>query len=171
MSLQAIAAEFIGQREIPENKGFEDKDFHKLMQRTGWRKPLAWCAYFVKACLLVAKERGEVYADLVSPSAVSTYNAYRKAGRVYAVSPRPGDLVVWQKYANGKPTQYGHIGVVADPRPIAASEGVDGFWTIEGNTDESGSREGDCVAYKLRKLSYAKKANGLVLLGFCRTGM
>jgi len=170
MSLQAIASEYIGQEELPgANVGFKDKDFHAAMKQVGWRKGLAWCAYFVMRAIRTAHERGEVYANLVSPSAVATYNAYKRAGRVIRV-PKPGSLAVWQNYKGGMAQSTGHIGIVADPRPVAGSA-VDVFWSIEGNTNEAGGREGDCVALKTRPLSFAKKTNGLVLLGFCDTEM
>ena len=169
MSLQAIASEYVGQKEIPGNAGFVDPLFQRAMQLVEWKKGQAWCAYFVRLCLRTAHDRGEVYADLVSPSAVATYNAYRKAGRAIRV-PKPGSLAVWQNYKGMMPQATGHIGIVADPRPVAGSA-VDVFWSIEGNTNEAGGREGDCVALKTRPLSFAKKTNGLVLLGFCDTEM
>jgi hypothetical protein len=170
MTLQQIAESFIGQKEIPDNQGFTDPAFQKLMKRTGWRKPLAWCAYFVKACMITAKDAGITFVDMVSPSAVSTFNAYKRAGRVYFNNPLPGDLAVWQKYANGKPTQFGHIAIITGPRPVVGST-VGLFPTVDGNTDEAGTREGDCVARKERPLTFVKRTNGLVLLGFCKTGM
>lgn len=170
MTLHEAAATFIGQEEIPENQGFRDPTFHALMKRVGWYKPLAWCAFFVKACFAVCSDAGVALVNLVSPSAVKTFRAYEKAGRTYKTEPIPGDLAVWQKYKNGKPTPFGHIGVVA-PLPEKVKESYLPFACIEGNTDEAGGREGDQVALKIRSRSFAKKINGLVLLGFCKTAL
>ena len=38
--------------------------------------------------------------------------------------------------------------------------------TVEGNTNDDGSREGYMVAEKQRKIDFDVKQNGLVLMGF-----
>lgn len=170
MRLNEIARRFIGQMEVGQNDGFKDPAFLALMLRTGWRKGLYWCAFFVKACVITAMDEGIRFVDLISPSAVQTWNFFRKAGRTYQGIPTPGDLAVWQHYDAGRPTSQGHIGIVEDPQPVVGAT-VNVFHCIEGNGSVAGSRNGDRVALKERRIDYSKKQHGLVLLGFCKTNL
>ena len=69
-------------------------------------------------------------------------------------------LLIWQKYKNGVATAYGHAAIVE-------------YWnesfvfTVDGNTNDKGGREGYIVADdKKRSRSFTKRKNGLVLKGF-----
>lgn len=57
----------------------------------------------------------------------------------------------------------GHIGIVATVSPNGGH-----FTAIEGNTNEAGGREGDCVAEKTRRIEWLSRPSGLNLLGFVR---
>ena len=47
----SYAKEFVGQEEIPGNKGFKDKDFDALMRHfTTFKNGHAWCVYFCWLC-------------------------------------------------------------------------------------------------------------------------
>jgi hypothetical protein len=72
--------------------------------------------------------------------------------------PMSGALVVWKRYKDGKATWQGHVGIVSKVNPDGS------FYSIEGNTNSAGSREGDSVQEKLRKP--VKTDNGLNILGF-----
>ncbi|MDH3323727.1 MAG: hypothetical protein OEM04_12095, partial [Flavobacteriaceae bacterium] len=47
----SYAKEFVGQEEIPGNKGFKNKDFDALMRHfTTFKNGHAWCVYFCWLC-------------------------------------------------------------------------------------------------------------------------
>jgi len=115
----------------------------------GWSKGQPWCAYFVK--LIVAESGGKV--EGLTGGAVNSWKS--RQGKPTA---DVGDLVYWQNYKDGKPLWSGHAGIVIRPYK-------DYFVTIEGNTNDDGSREGVEVAIHVRRYDFANN-NGLRLLGF-----
>lgn len=155
------AKKYIGKREEPNNSGFKDKEFEKRMSEVGWQKGHAWCCYF---CELVWKE---AYNDdkktvaeinkLFNASATATYKNFELSNNwILSNKPVPGALAVWRQGVDWR----GHIGIV--------TELVDKntFRTIEGNTNDSGGREGIEVARKMRFLNQPFKPKGLNLVGF-----
>ena len=150
----AIAEKYLGKREKPNNMGFEDAEFEKRMQEVGFHKGQAWCSYFAE---LVWKEAGQDVKPF-SAGAFQTYLNYEKAGRKGSAVPELGALVVWRSIKNNVPQWTGHIGIVTEV-------GTDYFRTIEGNTNDEGSREGIKVARKKRKYLW-KVSSGLQLVGF-----
>lgn len=156
-SLAAIARQFVGQRERPGNTGWLDADFEADMVRMGWKRGQAWCAYFVRLCVRL----GIGLVDKTSPSAVTTYRNYLKAG-LAGPEPRVDSIACWQHWKGGKATVFGHVAIVEKVDPVMRTMSC-----IEGNTDGSGGREGDGVYRKTRYTYPRPTANGLVLLGFC----
>lgn len=160
-----IAQSNLGQEEIRGNLGFKDKRFQEHMENTGWEKGQAWCAYFGE---LVWKQAYSVQNSLIVPeldklfsgSAVTTFNNFKRAGWTVHQSstPKPGSLVIWQKHIKSKPHWSGHLGIFERLQNSL-------FKSIEGNTNDDGSREGYEVARRTRPFNY-KGQNGLVLLGF-----
>jgi LysM repeat protein len=55
--------------------------------------------------------------------------------------PRPGDLVFWSYGANG-PGLASHVGIVVSPGTSS------GFWTIQGDTTDTESGDGNCCRRK-----------------------
>jgi hypothetical protein len=152
----------VGQEEIRGNLGFKEERFQELMEAMGWEKGQAWCAYFGELVwkLAYSRQNGLFVSrldKLFSASAVTTFKNFKKAGWPVHTgkNPKPGSLVVWQTYKNGKKYWTGHVGIYVE-KP---------FRTIEGNTNNDGSREGYKVAEKTRTFNYGSKS-GLVLLGF-----
>lgn len=97
----------------------------------------AWCAAFVSACFKLAKiETGPKSGR----ARVANWYQWAKENNLLVEneSPRRGDL--WG-YVNSDGT--GHIGIVTNKRAPYV-------FTIEGNTNESGSREGTAVLRKQR---------------------
>ncbi len=160
------AIKYIGQKEQQGNVFDPSSDFGKKLHAVGQKDGEAWCCYW---CEMVLKETyPEKFKDLdklFSASAVQTYKNFTHPinGKGYSENhiPEVGNLVIWQKYENGKPTWKGHAGIVT--KVISTWE----FDSIEGNTNEAGSREGNTVAIKQRKV-LAKVDNGLKVLGFIR---
>lgn len=158
----AIAASYIGQLEIKPNKGFADQAFGLKLKQVGFYVSAPWCAFFTKLVY------GEAYYDVkflhqavakhCTGGALDTLRRNENAG-VFSIgeTPKPGAIVIWRM---GKGTS-GHVGIV---------ESVDlannTMTTIEGNTNASGSREGDRVARKLRTITRPFQANGLNVEGY-----
>lgn len=158
------ATKYIGIKEKPNNYGFYDEEFDKKMELVGFNSGESWCALFAE---LVWKEAYSQYNSfmvaildkLFSDSAVKTFSNFSKSS-MFTIGkvPEIGSLVVWQKYLNGEKSWQGHIGIFT---------GMIGgkMLTIEGNTNDNGSREGDGVYKKTREINYFND-NGLRLLGF-----
>jgi hypothetical protein len=146
---------YVGQMEKPGNSGFKDPSFEKEMVAAGWLKGDPWCATFQK---MVFRKlfTGDLLAAVnhqFNASAKQTADRVKAAG-VFETGtvPEPGAVVLFL-HGHG-PT--GHAGMV---------ETVD-FKTntmhcIEGNTNASGSREGNIVASKPRTITRAFSADGL----------
>ena len=161
MKPEEIAKKYIGQTEIPGNKGFNNADFEAKMKAVGFQPTHAWCCYFAE---LVFKEAfPEKFKDLdklFSASTVQTFNNFKKANYVISDVPVKGYLVIWQNQKDGVPQSTGHAGIVTDVYNKEL------FKSIEGNTNDQGGREGYIVAEKLRKVK--KVQNGLQVLGFVK---
>lgn len=157
-----IAQGYIGQKEIAGNKGFQDESFEKKMRQVGFYTGAPWCAFFVKLVY------GEAYYDVKflhqavakynSGSALGTLKAHEEAG-VFPIGeePKPGAIVIWRE---GKGTN-GHAGIV-----VSVDADNNTMTTIEGNTNDDGSREGYEVAEKHRVIKHDFQANGLNVEGY-----
>lgn len=160
MSVIEIAKKYIGQTEKPANSGFSDAEFEKKMKAVGFEKGHAWCSYFAELCFKEAfPERAKELDKLFSASAVQTFKNFKEAGFAISSDPEPGNLVIWQNFTQGIPQWSGHVGIVT-------SEMANGFTSVEGNTNDSGGREGYIVAEKIRTVN--RKPNGLNVMGFIR---
>lgn len=53
-----VALKYLGEKEIPENKGWVNKTLQKAMELVGWRRGQHWCAYFME---MVWKEAYGMY--------------------------------------------------------------------------------------------------------------
>jgi len=161
------AKRYVGFQEKPGNKGWYDKAFEKGMRLIGFQTGHAWCAYFTEKVwfdsfmTLKDTKHLEGVKKLFSGSTQKTFANFKKHGEKYGFSihhlPQPGDVVIWY---NAKKTWQGHAAIVVavlDNKKII---------TIEGNTNGSGSREGDGVFQKTRNV---QKNGDLKLKGFIRT--
>lgn len=161
-TIREEALKWVGQEEIPGNKGWIDKHFEEMMKATGWNEGEAWCAYLGELVWYNAyKGYPHVQKDIsliFSASAVQTYWNFKKA--LWTVSKKPciGALVIWQRYKQGKQSWQGHLGVCID-------YGDDDFETVEGNTNVAGKREGKYSMKKKREFNFLVE-NGLRLVGF-----
>lgn len=147
-----IAKKFIGQKEKPGNDFDTDTPLGKILKDAGQRDGEAWCAYFMEGVFV------ETMRLLFSASTVQTFQNFKNAGYEISNVPKVGSLVIWQNYKDGAPQWSGHAGLVTRVHPDGS------FSTIEGNTNSTGSREGDSVQEKIRK--NVKVENGLNILGF-----
>lgn len=137
-----VAQSQIGNSEQPHgsNRGPE---VDLYLASVGINFAAAWCAAFVYWCHQQAGISGV-------PKTGGVLDMWNKAADNRVTQPQPGDVVIFD-YGGGK----GHTGIV---------EAVSGdtLTTIEGNTNDDGSREGYEVARRTRSASKAK--------GFLRFG-
>lgn len=141
----AIALRYKGVHETTENWGPEVKRF---LAAAKLKAPAPWCAAFVNC----SAEEAAKALSIVSPleavplqAYVQSYADYGKKKGWAAKTPQPGDLFcLWYP----KLGRYGHIGIVTEVHATKKT-----FGTIEGNTDDDGSREGDSVWTKTRPIT------------------
>jgi hypothetical protein len=158
-NLYTTALKYVEQKEIKGNMGFKDKAFDKLMRLVGFYNTAPWCAFFVKFCIRQYYGEKSRILNFIGGSALTNYEKLEDNGFVTSAIPKQGCIVVWRMYKNGRPQgRNGHIGIVGSFNPTS-------FDTVEGNTNASGGREGDCVATKIRGYNWTEN-NGLRLLGF-----
>lgn len=157
-----IARKYIGQKETINNSGFKDYDFEDRMEKVGWKQGQAWCCYFTELVWKEAYPEKQDLDKLFSGGAVATYTNFAKdPDYICDKIPEPGAVVIWQYYKNSVPHWTGHAGIVV------SSDGLN-IYTIEGNTNSQGGREGIEVSEKIRSLDFVPKQNGLVLKGFIK---
>lgn len=162
MTPQEIALKYIGETEKPGNMGFTDADFEKKMKAVGFQKTHAWCAYFTELIFKEAfPERLKELDKLFSAGTIQTFRNFRDASYLISNVPKEGNLVIWQTMKEGRAMQTGHAGVVVQ------IVDHDTFYSVEGNTNDGGGREGYIVAKKLRNV-IPNVQNGLKVLGFIK---
>ena len=155
LKIVSIAISHLGKSEKPGNTGFSDTAFERDMKAVGWYVKAPWCAFFTRLVWQYA------YADnkgmLQAVRICLTGGALDSLKRVEANGtfetgnePRPGAIVIWAK---GKGPS-GHAGIVLGTF-------CNTMITVEGNTNESGSTDGDRVALKLRTIKREFSATGL----------
>lgn len=162
LKIKEVAKSYLNKREKPANSGFIDQEFEKRMKAVGWHLGDAWCAFFAE---LVYKDAYAAINPLILPeleklfnaSATATYKNFDLAPS-WAKSKVPveGALVIWR---HGTGWQ-GHVGIVDQVNADGS------FYSIEGNTDSEGGREGVEVARKLRKVNKTLSPTGLNVVGF-----
>lgn len=161
-----------GQQEIKGNHGWKDPKFDALMRTTGWQDGQAWCSYWAeKVWRQVYSHRDpntdNVIGRLFSANAVQTFDNFWNSVFPTSNDPIEGAVVIWKHMTNGSPsfvgdTQWikGHAGIVIDTEGSANE-----FVTMEGNSNDSGGREGIEVARQVRRLDF-ETVSGLRLMGF-----
>jgi hypothetical protein len=152
-----MALSYIGEKEVPGNMGFTDKAFEKKMYDVGFQKTYAWCSLFMELCVKEGEpEFYEAYEKLFSASATTTYKNFDIAGKA-SQSPEIGCGVIW-RHGNG---WTGHAGIVVGVDLNNAT-----IETIEGNSNNDGSRDGYAVVKKTRHLFAPYDPTGLNMVGF-----
>jgi hypothetical protein len=123
----------IGVREQGNNRGPEVQSYQRV---TGFDQPVPWCASFVAWVFKLCQ------VNTVQSAWSPAWFASNKVIDPDLTKPQPGD--VFGIYFNSK-GRIAHIGFV-DEWPEGRY-----FITVEGNTNDAGSREGDGV-YRKRRL-------------------
>lgn len=164
-----IAESYEGEKEIKGNQGFENKDFEEQMIAVGWEKGYAWCSLFTELVWRLAYGQldstiADEVEELFSASAVKTYSNFANSDWTVSKQPKRGAIAIWQTYRKGKKHWSGHAAIVQSWQDSKEGKLL---WTIDGNSNSiTGAREGIEVATVVRPLSFEKKNNGKVLLGF-----
>lgn len=136
-----IAITQIGVQEIPKNSN-AGPDVEKYLKSVGLGKGFSWCMAFVYWCANVASKQLAVPNTLERTAGVLAMWNAKPLLRVK--TPQPGDIMILD-YGKG----LGHTGIVEKVVGI-------NIYTIEGNTNDEGSREGYEVCRRIRKLSTIK---------------
>ncbi len=150
--VRVTANSYVGVREKGgNNRGFTDKELKNMMAEVGWKPGYAWCSFFVRAILDACSIPNTVTGW--SPTAYNKNDVIFTNGRFYQEF-KPGDVMTmtlsYQKFRNtGRYKGIGHTGIVD-------AIGQYSVRTIEGNTNDNGSRDsrgGDGVYVKIRPLN------------------
>lgn len=153
--LADIAAKYIGVKETGNNKAGSSKELLAIFKSdsltiNGATDGYPWCAAFVSFCVQKLIANSPAFSTINPPKEASVsrfLHVWAKNNNCLIFprnseffSPRKGDIVVFT---------FSHIGIV---------ESVNGkmVTTIEGNTNDAGSREGNIVARKVRTNSIIK---------------
>lgn len=165
----AIAQADLGQTEKSGNAGFLDPEFENEMKSFGFLPGESWCAIYVKRVWKKAYGNTIRWArihteEVFSKGAVRTHDLFKMAYPQNVVKiPEPGAIVIWQNQKNGIPQWTGHAGIVVE----VLKDG--NFRSIEGNSNDNGSREGVKVVLKDRFNNINSEIkNGLKVLGFIK---
>lgn len=133
-------------REIGNNRSFNDPEFEKLMKEVGWRPGYAWCVLFCKAVwwsVYRGTEHEKAVLNVLQPGGQLSWRKAKIHPYVMArQQPVVGGVTIMK---TGQTTSHAWI----------ATEILDEFRmrSIEGNTNSAGSREGDAVETKIRRIS------------------
>lgn len=160
-----ISNTYVGIKEIGNNEDFTNHFVKHELEGVGWQEGWAYCALTGK--LIWCKAYGHFDSSIITelnklfnPSAVKTFRNFQKSKKFRTYTNQnfeKGDLIIWQKYINGKPDWRGHLGIVISPEQLFVK-------TFEGNTNEQGSRTGNGFYLKDRGYDFYKD-NGLRLIG------
>ena len=168
--LASFAKTFVGVKEVGgNNKGEFVQVFQKAVDNVAGSDP--WCAAFVSYCL---KSTERIFKESFNEPSIDFGSGLKLSESVCnfwfnnpesrrLAKPEVGALILWRRWANGKPTWQGHIGIIAEVVDIVTVR------SIEGNTssDSANERDGDGVFINNRNLT--RNYGSLRPLGFLRT--
>lgn len=148
MSLNSLSLKIAqsqnGVQEIPKNSN-AGPAVESYLKSVGLGKGYAWCMAFVYWSVKEAAKQLQTNSPLIKTAGVlRQWNEITPKMKV-TNSPKSGDIFIMD-YGKGQ----GHTGFVVEVRADGTLK------TIEGNTNDEGSREGYEVAYRIRKQSAIK---------------
>lgn len=153
----ALAAACSDERRRVREEGGENKGpvvLH-VLRNAGINTPAPWCAAAVQdwtdSAAMACGVKNPL-DDVEREALVADYEVWaRKHNRILSLPTQsfPGCLVLFRGFS-GQP-RWDHIGLVLTPPKDDGPGAL--FETIEGNTNEAGSREGDGVYRRTRKVS------------------
>lgn len=134
-----IAQSQLGVQEFPKGSN-AGKQVEIYLKSVGLGKGYAWCMAFVYWCVQQAFSAKGLTPPLKRTGGVRDQHIFSKKWAVKA--PQPGDIFM-MIYSNGS----GHTGFVEKLLPGGYIQ------TLEGNTNDEGSREGYMVCRRVRAIS------------------
>lgn len=137
-----VAISQLGVEEEPKGSN-GGPQVNKYLRSVGLGSGYSWCMAFVYWCFKEAAEKMAVNNPLVKTAGV-IHHYNRARPEVKFSYPQPGDIFIMD-YGKG----LGHTGIVEKVEP-------DYVHTIEGNTNDEGSREGYEVCRRRRPRSKIK---------------
>lgn len=146
----SVAVSQLGYTELPAGSNW-GKHVEKYLASVGINFAAPWCMAFVYWCVQEASKESGIANPLIKTGGV--LHQWNKIDKAYKVkTPQPGDIFIMD-YGKG----LGHTGFVTKVTD-------DRILTIEGNSNDEGSREGYEVCRKPggRKISSCK---GFIRLG------
>lgn len=139
----SIARSQVGLAEIPKGSNW-GKNVQKYLSSVGIDFPAAWCMAFVYWCVNEAhKELGSKNNLIRTGGVLKQWNDLPL--RFKSTNPKRGGIFIMD-YGKG----LGHTGIVENILPNGQIS------TIEGNTNDEGSREGYEVARRTRNIENCK---------------
>jgi len=136
----------LGVQEIPKNSN-AGADVEKYLKSIGLGKGYSWCMAFVYWCVKTSLLPNETNPLLKTGGVMRMWN---ERPNLRKTKPMVGDIMILD-YGKG----LGHTGIVNKLLPNGMIE------TIEGNTNDEGSREGYEVCLRVREI---KKCKGFLRL-------
>jgi hypothetical protein len=151
-----VARSQVGEREVPKGSNFGGM-VTAYLKASGWISPAAWCAAFAVWCIVQAGGKKSLLWTSGLASTWFLYDWAKRKGRL-STEPKRGDLFVWSTPKGG------HTGFVVE---VYRTRGVLHIRTIEGNTNDEGSREGYEVCERRRSITELQsyKRFGFINLG------
>lgn len=137
-----VAISQLGVEETPRGSNW-GAEVQKYLNSVGINFPASWCMAFVYWCYKKSLEgTGQIPTLYRSGGVLAVWNHTAKEKKF--ITPQAGDIFIMD-YGKG----LGHTGFV---------ERVEGdeIHTIEGNTNDTGSREGYEVCRRIRKIAKCK---------------
>lgn len=158
-----------------KNKGFTDGAWQAMMRSVGWSTSQAWCAYFVKLFMIQFYSFDREWIEKnITGSAVgnfNTVNALNKRGDRRYITVTTNTPQIADIFCQGIVGK-GHTGVVTEivNEADTSNKTPSTIISIEGNTNLSGSREGDRVLRLKRQMAvgFASKGSSKKLVGYIR---
>lgn len=158
---EEIAFSYVGMTELKGNRFTDETILGKMLHAAGQKDGESWCCYFCEGVFKQALPTHFKELDrLFSANCVQTLKNFTKAGYPILKFPKPGTLMIMQRFVNGVPQTTGHAGI-----PYKAKSTWE-FECIEGNSNDEGSANGYEVAHQLNRQVLAVKQNGLKVIGF-----
>lgn len=139
--LAAHDCDTLNVRETGENRG---EVVEQYLRSAGLGPGFPWCAAFVNSCY---RRAGARQSELPPhPASACNWREWSNSCGWLVMKPERGDLFGWCDKAKWR----GHVGFVVTVRRVL---GITWLTTIEGNTNEAGSREGTRLMRKKRMVT------------------
>lgn len=145
---ECVTSAFQSQVGVTEATNNNDGEPVKYLNSVGLGAGFAWCGAFVHWVFEQCVAPSDLYRFLSKPKDFAWTPNFVKQESYLTSTPQPGDLITLYYSSKGR---VGHVGFV-ESYPEGSK-----VVTVEGNTNNAGSREGDGVHRKYRLKSQIYK--------------